>query len=226
MVLDYNQHFFESCSISNTNLPFVGNWRKFYSREECMMKAEKIDRRVKYTTSALKESLIRLLHTHPISKISVKQLCQEADVNRSTFYAHFSDPYEVLRGIEQGVIADFNTYINQSAPHNQPESAVSLLKQLLDYASERADLFQVLLSDSGDTEFQKDLMSIVQEQMLANLQNSRQISQRVSEYVQGFVIAGALKILQKWLQDGKIESSQEMAEFIMRLLFQGVAGYF
>ncbi len=190
------------------------------------MKAGKVDRRVKYTTTLLKESLIRLMHTRPISKISVKMLCEEADVNRSTFYAHFNDPYEVLRGIEQGVISDFNTYINESASDNQPESAVTVLKQLLDYTSDHADLFQVLLSDGGDTEFQKDLMSIVQDRMIANLQNAKQLNERTAEYLQGFVIAGALKILQKWLQDGTVESSQEMAEFITQLLFQGVSGYF
>lgn len=190
------------------------------------MKAEKIDRRVKYTTALLKESLIRLMRTRPISKISVKMLCEDADINRSTFYAHFSDPYELLRWIEQGVIADFNAYIKENISDNQSQSAVAILKQLMDYIAENTDLFQVLLSESGDTEFQKDLMSIVQEQMISNLQNAKMLSERTIAYLKGFIIAGALEVLQTWLRDGTVESSQEMAEFITGLLFQGASCYF
>lgn len=190
------------------------------------MKAAKIDRRVKYTTALLKESLIRLMRTRPISKISVKMLCEDADINRSTFYAHFSDPYELLRWIEQGVIADFNAYIKENISDNQSQSAVAILKQLMDYIAENTDLFQVLLSKSGDTEFQKDLMSIVQEQMISNLQNAKMLSARTIAYLKGFIIAGALEVLQTWLRDGTVESSQEMAEFITGLLFQGASCYF
>ena len=68
------------------------------------MKSEKIDRRVKLTILILKDALIKaMLNTH-ISKISVKQLCEMADVNRSTFYAHFQDQYHLLESICQEAI--------------------------------------------------------------------------------------------------------------------------
>ena len=99
------------------------------------------------------------------------------------------------------------------------------MKQLLDYAAKNADLFKVLLSEHGDTEFQKDLMSIAQGQLISNLRNEKSLSERTSEYLQVFVIAGALKIVQKWLQDETVESSQQMAELISSLLFKGVSCY-
>ena len=44
------------------------------------------DRRVKYTKMVLRESLIKLLQKKSISRITVKELCEMADINRATFF--------------------------------------------------------------------------------------------------------------------------------------------
>ena len=64
------------------------------------MAAEKVDRRVRYTKRALTQALVQLVQERPVSKISVKELCERADVNRSTFYAHFRNPHDLLQSIE------------------------------------------------------------------------------------------------------------------------------
>ncbi|MEA4921161.1 MAG: TetR-like C-terminal domain-containing protein [Clostridiaceae bacterium] len=190
------------------------------------MKTEKIDRRVKYTKSLLKDSLIKLMQTNPISKISVKMLCEDADINRSTFYSHFDDQYDLLRWIEHGVIADFNAYINEHMLRRETKTTILILKQLLDYAAEDIDLFKVLLSNNGDTEFHEDLMSLVQGKLISDLRAEKNLSERSAEYLKIFVLATALQIVQKWLQDGMIESNQEIAELISNLLFSGMSYYF
>ena len=50
---------------------------------------QKLDRRVEMTKRLLKKSLIELLKNESIEKISIRNLCQNADVNRSTFYKHY-----------------------------------------------------------------------------------------------------------------------------------------
>lgn len=56
----------------------------------------KQDRRVKYTKAALMESLLSLLREKPLEKITVKELCERADVNRSTFYVYYGSPQDLL----------------------------------------------------------------------------------------------------------------------------------
>lgn len=60
-------------------------------------KPKKEDRRVRYTKQAIRDGFLRLLAEKPIEKISVTEICREADINRGTFYAHYSDPYELKR---------------------------------------------------------------------------------------------------------------------------------
>lgn len=184
-----------------------------------------MDRRVKYTTLLLKGSLIKLMKNYSISKISVKMLCEDADINRSTFYAHYNDQFDLLRQLEQEVITEFENYIDMHTM-TDPVDTVAILKQLLEYAAKNVDLFRVLLSENGDSEFQRDILSLAQRQIISNLKSDQSLDPRTSEYLQRFIIAGALEILQKWIQDGTVESTQQMAELLSKLLFQGVSSFF
>lgn len=48
-------------------------------------------RRTRYTRAAMQDALIELLRDQALGDITVKALCERADVNRSTFYAHYSN---------------------------------------------------------------------------------------------------------------------------------------
>ena len=190
------------------------------------MQGDKLDRRIRYTTQLLKSSLITLLQTAPISRISVKMLCEEADVNRSTFYAHFTDQYDLLHRVEQEAVSDLRAHINSHDMSAHSEQATQALKQILDYVSQNAGLFRVLLSENGDSDFQKDLMAIAQEKTISDIRQSDAVSGRTSEYLQSFVLAGALRLVQKWLSDGMLETTQEIAELTSILLYKGTSGFY
>ena len=61
----------------------------------------KTDARVKYTKMVLKKALLELMQCKPINKITVKAVCVRAELNRATFYAHFSDCFDLLKSIEE-----------------------------------------------------------------------------------------------------------------------------
>ena len=79
------------------------------------MKTEKMNRRVKLTKQLIKESLAELMKEYPISRISVKMLCEAADINRSTFYAHYTDIHDLMRQIQKEVVSELEQYITQCA---------------------------------------------------------------------------------------------------------------
>ncbi|MEQ8699441.1 MAG: TetR/AcrR family transcriptional regulator, partial [Bauldia litoralis] len=57
--------------------------------------ARKVDRRVARTRRLLRDALIGLMKTTPWDRISVQQICDRADVARSSFYAHFNNKHEL-----------------------------------------------------------------------------------------------------------------------------------
>ena len=57
---------------------------------------KKRDARVRYTQKVLKDSLLQLLEKKLINKITVKEVCELAERNRATFYAHYTDCFALL----------------------------------------------------------------------------------------------------------------------------------
>ncbi|MFD1440635.1 MULTISPECIES: TetR/AcrR family transcriptional regulator [Lacticaseibacillus] len=58
--------------------------------------SQKLTRGAKRTLYAFSETMFNLLGEKPFDKISVNELCQEADYPRATFYNYFDDKYDLL----------------------------------------------------------------------------------------------------------------------------------
>lgn len=76
------------------------------------------DARVRYTQRILKEALLTLLREKPINKITVKELCDLAELNRATFYALYSDCFALLESIENELLEAFRRSLAPAKPTN------------------------------------------------------------------------------------------------------------
>ena len=80
-------------------------------------------RRTRYTRRAMQDALIDLMRERPLGSITIKALCEQADVNRSTFYAHYDSIEELLHDIEDETMAWVTTALDQLLM--QPDAAAS-----------------------------------------------------------------------------------------------------
>lgn len=67
----------------------------------------KSDARVRYTQRVIKEAFLTLLREKPVNKITVKEVCELAELNRATFYSHYSDCFALMKNIEQELLEAF-----------------------------------------------------------------------------------------------------------------------
>ena len=74
-----------------------------------------MDRRVEKTKSAIKHEVINSLNTNEIEKITVKSICDKININRSTFYLHYSTINDVIDEIEDNIIQDICAFCNKKA---------------------------------------------------------------------------------------------------------------
>ena len=108
---------------------------------------EKLDARKRYTQMVLKQSFLKLLKEKPVNRITVKEVCALAQLNRATFYAHYSDCFALMESIENELIDAFEKslrYVNlfdvtaeECINHNiVTVSRNEQLKEALDHALE------------------------------------------------------------------------------------------
>ncbi|MPM46905.1 hypothetical protein SDC9_93612 [bioreactor metagenome] len=186
----------------------------------------KEDRRIRITKLAIKESLVELMQTNPISKISVKMICDAADINRSTFYAHYQDQYDLLTKIEKEVITDIKEHVLPISFIEQSVTALSMFTQMLEYVKANAPLFKVLLSGNGDASFQNELMYLGQEKLIEELSDENQLDPRVMKYLELYAISGVESIVYRWVTDGCIDETDKLSEMIFTLLLTGARGFY
>lgn len=116
----------------------------------------KTDRRTLYTIKVIKDALISLVDKEPYAKITVTQLCREADITRSTFYLHFNNVTDVLNQV-----LDDALMISQDQSNDLPlasEVSLDFLKQnesLLPTCQRIADSnkYRALLMDPDLSEY-------------------------------------------------------------------------
>lgn len=62
------------------------------------------DRRIRKTEQALRNAFTQLLHEKDFSQITVKELCGRADINKSTFYLHYKDLYDLASRMKRQLL--------------------------------------------------------------------------------------------------------------------------
>ncbi|WP_343031609.1 TetR/AcrR family transcriptional regulator [Metabacillus lacus] len=181
-----------------------------------------MDRRKQYSRMVLKESLIELLQKKSISSITIKELCVKADINRSTFYAHFSNQYELLSTIEDEFIEDLVETLTQ---YHFPKEEDSLLmtEKFFDFIADNSEVCQILLSENTDIHFQKKGMNITQQFIFKDWINEMKMDKDTYEYINLFIVSGSIYVTKNWLENQQNKTPKEMAEILHRFINKGLS---
>lgn len=63
-----------------------------------------MDLRIEKTKQSITNTFIALRSKKPLEKITIKELCEQARINKSTFYSHYSDIYALSDALETEVV--------------------------------------------------------------------------------------------------------------------------
>lgn len=179
------------------------------------------DRRIRYTKMVLRESLIGLLQEKPVSKISITELCEAADLNRATFYAHYNDQFDLLHQMEQEIMDDIDRYIQEMKLDQMEPSSPDTLVNVLAYIRKEKTLFHTLLNKNQDLGFQTRVMVYIGQKHFSSFPDAKMQYSQYQEYIFLFFASGAIAIIKKWLEDGALLSDEEVSKLILDLSLHG-----
>ncbi len=105
-----------------------------------------MDLRIEKTRKTIINTFIELRARKPIEKITIKELCEKAMINISTFYSHYRDIYELSDAIETEVV---NSILQSlSLPYNIFENPDQFTRELFMSYHSQESLLQTLFSGS------------------------------------------------------------------------------
>ena len=168
------------------------------------------------TKQLLRNALLKLLQKTPLHAISIRELCHEAGINRTTFYNHYGSQYDLLKDISQRFIDSIAAHLS-SEDSDDRESIHRRVATVFEYIAKNRELAVLLLNNNIDPGFAERIFSLQKinellDAALAGCHDEQERSATIS-----FVIHGSYRLLQDWINQDKRSSPQEQAQLILDL---------
>ncbi len=90
-----------------------------------------MDLRVVKTEKIIRESFLELRNEMPLEKIRVKDICDKALINKSTFYKHYSDVFDLSDKMEDEFISSIINIEGRDSLFRDPETFISNIDDLI-----------------------------------------------------------------------------------------------
>lgn len=190
------------------------------------------DRRIARTKQFISEAFLALLLEKGIEGIVIKDITEKANVNRSTFYAYYSDKFDLLDFMVKDKLNQLNALIdserNESGSYmpdfNSPDPFFVLL---FSHMEENEMFYRVLLTRINPATAGADhagaLLGVIREAFYARI-TELSMDQRQSvplDLLLDHISFSTFHMARKWLEQRMIYSSRHMALQLTRLSILG-----
>lgn len=192
------------------------------------MAREKEDRRTAYSKKIIRESLYELMREKPINKITVTEICEKADVNRSTFYAYYTDIYDLHQKIikeffqmQKNVIKHIKNELSDKQDINDISLSdyYNIIYYYLKTVKENQELYKFIFNQNSTTaihtSFGKVLYHTVKESLVSLIEEGR-LEELKKAFT--FVSGGTTALIIDWLEKD--------CAYPVELLSHNIAGYY
>ena len=180
----------------------------------------------KYFNTATKMdlALISLLKKKPFEYITVREICETAGVNRSTFYLHYETIGDLLGETARYLLNDFLGYFTADAKSAVEDLKNRTLDELvfigdkylvpyLTYIQENKEVFRTALLHMGTLGLE-DVYKRMFENIFVPILNRFRFPTDIQQYVLMYYLNGINAIVLEWLRNGCDKSIQEISEII------------
>ena len=158
---------------------------------------------------------MKLLQEKPIEKVTVTEICRSAEINRTTFYKYYDNPYDLMEKLQSEFLAQLEQkLITQSATDLRPAFQI-----VLEEAQENLDFFRYLYTDSSDRSFREELFALCYQPNMERVRKLRpELDEKRQNWLYFFIAEGLNGILKQWILNGLEQPAEEIAEFAENLV--------
>lgn len=187
--------------------------------------AEYRDRRVRKTEAQLVKGLTKLMKVKSIKDITVRELADEVDINRSTFYLHYKDIYDMVEKIENNLTESFLLTLDELSKNRITKNTLlDFLEDTYNIIYSNLDICSVLLSSNGDIAFHKKIKDIIFQKIRDIIKNLMPVNSTENEIKVAtcYFISGIIGVIEAWLQDVSMGTPKDMADISCKLIEKGI----
>lgn len=177
------------------------------------------DRRTKRSKRMLKQGLIQLMHEKKFKDISVRDITDRIDMNRGTFYLHYTDTYDLLQKMETEVLSDVQEMIDAHRPEIEQGTLKPVMEPILDYIVENKELCATMFANGAGGTFMRRMQEMIYRNG-AELIHRRftEVSEEKIAYLTSFISYGLIGLIKEWFDTDMAMSKKTLTEMADAML--------
>lgn len=175
----------------------------------------------------IKQVFIDMLDKMPLDKITVTELCAQAQINRGTFYRYYQDVYAVLEDLEDSLLAEMADYLTPIyTTYMGVMSTEKLLQLYLEFLKAHKQLLKAIFAHTLYGNFSAKLTKQTALPAIKALSaNIKPEYVSYSDSIAGYFIAGSMSLIIDWIKGELALSAEELAAFICQAADFGIKGF-
>lgn len=176
-----------------------------------------LDRRQKKTRQAIQTALLSLMKDKPLEQITVSELASTADVNRKTFYNHYTRIQDVRTEIEEQSIDLIFSLMEHTVSEKQGSDPAAFIAQLVGAMASNPVRAQ-LIFESGEHLYLAERLKEVLLPYLSQLAEEHHRQPNYLPYALEYAVYGTTALLNAWVHAEHPASPQELSAIVTALL--------
>lgn len=181
---------------------------------------KKDDLRVIKTRKLIYQTLLDLMKEKTFEEIKVSDICSKAMINRSTFYAHYEDKYELLIDFLSNLKEEFARELNESCKENLSirEYYIRLISLFLDHIDSKRDVYNSIMVNNRSSIMMDILLSVVNDDILKRFKENDINLKVPTEAISKFYLGGVINIGMEWLSNSNKYTKEEILDYLELLI--------
>ena len=170
------------------------------------------------TKKNFSDAFWKLYTKKSIDKITVKNICDLAGYNRSTFYQYFTDVYDLLHQLENRILDEVNEFLIHFVDNSKHQSSQELMMSIFEILSKYNQYTTVLLGPHGDTEFTHKIIENLKSIWIKYYFQTDQYTPDEVDLLMEYHLSGLLAMYQKWFFNQNGVSDQRFLQMAMEII--------
>ena len=174
------------------------------------MKAEHNKRWIE-TENRMEQVALDLMQHYDIDHITVRTICEQAHVNRTTFYEHFLDIYDLFDKLETKMRSGI---ISRYTIGGTTAFSIQSFIPLFNYIKENQNFYKIVLKTRTSFPLKQGFERLLNDIIRPLCKNAGVVDEEEILYYLVFFQAGFTMTLRRWVETGCRESEEELADII------------
>lgn len=178
----------------------------------------------KFYNAALKmnDALFKLLEFKEFTDITITDICKEANVNRTTFYAHYENTNDLLQEAKDRIMNKFFNFFGNETRHIDlnnfhPESFISdkFIVPYLNFVKDNKKIFKIFYNNLN-TFNTKEIYDLLLERLWIPICNKKGLNDlSIINYMSKFFLNGMTSIIIEWINNNCEDDIYFICEIII-----------